>query len=265
MSSDATVSPVRLDHDGAVVTLTLSRPDALNGIDEGVLAALPPMLADVAADSESKALVITGEGDRAFSVGLDLGLLGRAFADPDYFADVVHRFKQILLDVEHLPIPVVAAVNGLARAGGFELLLACDLVLVADEARVGDTHVAFGIPPGGGASQRLPRRVGPQVAAEILYTGGWMTGPECVDAGVALRSVPRSDLSAAVERLVGPIRPLSRAALVATKRCVTDGRGLPIQQAVEVELDHFVRHLRDEPTADEGYRAYVEGREPSWP
>lgn len=266
MSSDTAVAPaIRLDRDGAVARLTLSRPDALNAIDEEVLTTLPTVLQDIAADTTCKVLVITGAGDRAFSVGLDLDLLGRAFADHEYFADVVHRFKRILLDIERLPVPVVAAVNGLARAGGFELLLACDLVVVAEDAKVGDTHVAFGIVPGGGASQRLPRRVGRQAAAEILLTGRWLTGPECVDVGLALRSAPRARLTESVEDLVGPMRSLSRAALTGTKRCIVDGAGLPIEQAVEVELEHFVRHLRDEPTADEGYRAYVEGRAPAWP
>jgi enoyl-CoA hydratase/carnithine racemase len=86
-----------------------------------------------------------------------------------------------------------------------------------------------------------------------------------VEVGLALRSAPRARLGDAVEELVGPMRTLSRAALSGTKRCIVDGAGLPIEQAVDVELDHFVRHLRDEPTADEGYRAYREGRTPSWP
>lgn len=266
MSSDTTVAPaIRLERDGPVARLTLSRPDALNAIDEEVLGALPVALQQVADDVTCKALVVTGAGDRAFSVGLDLDLLGHAFEDHDYFADVVHRFKRILLDLERLPVPVIAAVNGLARAGGFELLLACDLVVVADEAKVGDTHVAFGIVPGGGASQRLPRRIGHQAAAEILLTGRWLSGPECVEVGLALRSAPRANLDDVVEELVGPMRPLSRAALSGTKRCIVEGADLPIDEAVDVELEHFVRHLRDEPTADEGYRAYREGRAPSWP
>lgn len=265
MSSEtAAAAAVRLERDGPIATLTLDRPDALNAIDEDVLGAMPDALAQVRDDESCRALVVRGAGERAFSVGLDLDLLGKAFAAPDYFADVVHRFKRVLLDLERLPVLVVAAVDGLARAGGFELLLACDVVIVTDDARIGDTHVAFGLPPGGGASQRLPRRVGHQRAADLLLTGRWLRGPECVDAGLALRSVPAGDLDTALQSLLDPIRSVSRAAVAATKRCMLDGAAMPIEQAVEVELDHFVRFLHDEPTADEGYRAYVEGRSPDW-
>lgn len=254
---------VRLDTRDRVAYLTLDRPEAMNAIDEDVLAALPEVLAKVAADGSVKALVVTGAGD-AFCVGLDIGLLGRAFEDIDYFEDVVRRLKRVLLDLEALPVPVIAACHGLARAGGFELLLACDIVLVAEEARVGDTHLAFGIVPGGGASQRLPRRIGHQRAREVIFTGRWMSGREAAEIGLALRAVPRSELDAAVEELVAKLRPLSRACLAATKAAMKAGMDLPLEQALDIELDHFVRYLRDVPSSREGHLAYVEKREPVW-
>jgi enoyl-CoA hydratase/carnithine racemase len=161
-------------------------------------------------------------------------------------------------------VPVVAAVNGLARAGGLELMLACDLVLIADEARVADHHLAFGIVPGGGSTQRLPRKVGAQRAREIIFTARWLTGAEAVEAGLALRSVPRAGLDAAVEELVARLRPLSRPCLAATKAAINEGRDLPLDAALDVELEHFVRYLDEVPGAREGYRAYVEKREPRW-
>src|SRR5687768_13796546 len=124
-----------------VATATLNRPDAMNAIDEAVLGGLAAVIERVREDSSIKALIVTGAGD-AFCVGLDIGLLGRAFAEPPYFEDVLRRLKDLLRSLESLPVPVIAAVNGLARAGGFELLLACDLVLVANEARIGDNHMA---------------------------------------------------------------------------------------------------------------------------
>src|ERR1041384_3952854 len=142
-----------------VARATLNRPAAMNAIDEAMLSGLAEAVARVAADTSVKALILTAAGD-AFCAGLDLELLGRAFADHGYFRDVLQRFHRVLLDLESLPVPVICAVNGLARAGGFELILACDLVLIADTARVADHHLAFGIVPGGGATQRAPRKLG---------------------------------------------------------------------------------------------------------
>jgi enoyl-CoA hydratase/carnithine racemase len=244
--------------------ITFDHPKALNSIDEDVLASLTALLPRVAEDPEVKALVFAGVGE-VFSVGLDLGLLKRAFADTRYFADVLHRFKRILSGIEALPVPAIAAVNGLARAGGFELMLACDMVLIADEARVGDTHLAYGIMPGGGASQRLPRAIGRQRARELVLTGRWMTGSEAAAIGLALRSVPRAELPAAVEELVARFRGLSRACLGATKAVMHDGASLPLDEALDLEIARFIRYLDQEPTSREGFQASVELRDPVWP
>ena len=244
--------------------LTIDRPEAMNAINEDVLEAFPKALAAAVSDPTLKALVISGAGD-AFCVGLDIDLLKKAFDDLDYFHGVLLRFKRLLLDVEAAPLPVVAAVNGLARAGGFELILACDLVVVADEARIGDTHLAFGIVPGGGATQRAPRKIGFQRARELIFTGRWMKGAEAADIGLALRSVPAEQLAGAVETLVAPLRSLSRPCLAETKAAMSEGMSLPLDKGLDIEIEHFIRYLKQEPTGREGYLAYVEKRAPSWP
>lgn len=244
--------------------LTLNRPDALNAIDEVVLETFPKILETAVSDQSIKALVISGAAD-VFCVGLDIELLGRAFEDLNYFRDVLGRFNKLLLQVEAAPLPVIAAVNGLARAGGFELILACDLAIAADEARIGDTHLAFGIVPGGGATQRAPRRIGHQLARDLIFTGRWMKGTEAAESGLALKSVPRSDLDSAVEELAERLRPLSRPCLARTKLVMNAGADLPLAEGLDLELEHFIRFLEEEPTSREGYLAYVERREPSWP
>jgi enoyl-CoA hydratase/carnithine racemase len=254
---------VLLDVRDRIAYCTLNRPGASNAIDESMLSGLARAAASVAKDEDVKALVIEGAG-AAFCIGLDIGLLGRAFDDHPYFRDVLGRFKRVLLDIEALPVPVVASVNGTARAGGFELMLACDLVLVAGDARVADHHLAFGIVPGGGATQRAPRKIGDQRARELIYSARWLTGDEAVDAGLALRAVPRARLDDAVEELVSSFRARSRAALAATKAAMNEGASLPLDRALDVELEHFMRFLA-RPGSDEGYRAYVEKRAPEWP
>jgi enoyl-CoA hydratase/carnithine racemase len=258
------MTSILLEPRDRVAYLTINRPDALNAIDEDVLTEFAENLEGVSADTSIKALVITGAGD-AFCVGLDIDLLSRAFSDLDYFRRILDRFKQLLLAVEALPVPVVAQVNGLARAGGFELILACDLVVISEAARIGDTHLAFGIVPGGGSTQRLPRKIGSQRARELIFTGRWMNAPEAAEAGLALTAVEPQDLPAAVEKLADRFRPLSRPCLAATKSAMRLGADLPLEQALELELDEFMRYLEQEPTSREGYLAYVEGRNPSWP
>lgn len=255
--------PVSLDIRDRIAYLTLNRPEAMNAIDETLLDTAMALTRQAGEDQSVRAMVITGAGD-AFCIGLDIGLLDRAFADTEYFRSVLLRFRRFLLGLESSPFPVVAAVNGRARAGGFELILACDLVLAAHEATIADHHLAFGIMPGGGSTQRAPRKLG-QRGRELIFTARWIDGAEAERIGLALRSVPRADLDAAVEELVSRLRPLSRPCLAATKAAMVEGADLPLEQAVDVEIDHFIRYVNTVPSSREGYLAFKEKREPVWP
>jgi enoyl-CoA hydratase/carnithine racemase len=249
---------IRYEARDRIAYAALDRSAARNAIDEDMLADLGSTL-ERAGNDDVRALVLTGVGD-AFCIGLDIGLLRRAFAEPAYFRDVLTRYEALLLGLEALPVPVIAAVNGLARAGGFEMILAADLAIVADEARIADHHLEFGIMPGGGATQRAPRKLGAQRARELIYTARWLTGAEAVAAGLALRSVPRAKLDAAVEELCAQLRTKSRAVLAETKRLIRDGEALPLRAALDLEIDRFMRYLEDEPTARDGFNAYIEGK-----
>lgn len=244
-----------------LMALTLDGP-GVNSIDEEALTGLARALDHVEQDEDVRVLTLRGSGG-TFCVGLDLAVLERAFADHAYFRDVLGRFHGLLLRLETCPVPVVAAVNGTTRAGGLELLLACDLAVIAREARVADHHLASGVMPGGGATARLPRRVSPMRARELLYTARWLDGQQAVHYGLGVRCVAGADLERALEDLVAPMRRMSRTALAATKAAVAASEGLPMAAAVEVELDHFARFLETD-GSDEGYRAFIEGREPSW-
>lgn len=247
-----------------VATITIDRVEAMNAIDESVLDGLAAAVEQVRGDDDVVGVVVCSEGDKAFCIGLDIGLLGKAFDDHDYFEDVVHRYKDVLIGIESLPVPVIAVVDGLTRAGGFELLLACDLAIVSDDARIGDTHAAFGLLPGGGAAVRAPRKLGHQRAAELLLTDRWLSGAEAVEAGLAVRSVPRQQLDAAVGEVTTRLRKLPRAALAATKAAMVETRELPHREALEEELRRFRSYLDGEPLHREGYDSFVEKRKPSW-
>lgn len=258
------MTQVRFEVRDGVGHVLLDGPDSMNSITPEVLDALGTVLDRAERDGEVRVLVIRGAGS-AFSVGMDIDYLGDCFADPaGVFVPFTERFHALLDRIEALPIPVVAAVNGLARAGGLELLLACDLVVAADSARVADHHIEFGIVPGAGATVRAVRKLGDQRARELLFTGRWFTGPEMVRHGLAIRAVPADGLDEAVAELAGPMSRRSPECLASMKRLVGLAGDLPQAEALAAERAEFARFHAEVPSSAEGYRAWVERRDPVW-
>lgn len=243
--------------------MTFTRPDQLNSLSQSVMDDLEKVVDTVGRDEGIRVLVIRGSGT-AFSVGLDLDLLKRAFREPDYFRAVVRRYHDLLLRLESLDVPVVAVVNGLARAGGFELMLACDFVLVAEEARIGDNHTNFGVMPAGGSTFRLPAKIGDQKAKEVIMTARWLTGREAADYGLALRAMPASGLDQAVAELCASLVDKPRGVHGAVKRAMRLSRGREFADGADTELAEFESYVLAGVDALEGFTAYVEGRLPNW-
>jgi enoyl-CoA hydratase/carnithine racemase len=241
----------------------LNRPDSLNGINHEMIDDLAAVIEDIKSDSYVKAVVITGAG-RAFSVGADIDVLTRGFNDYPSLENFLRRFNRVLNDLEALDVPVIAAVNGLARAGGFELMLACDFVIASSDARIGDNHTQFGVMPGGGATQRAPRKLGVQKAKELIFSAKWLQGQEVADYGIALKVVPDGELSSAVEELADQFRDKSRDCLAAVKRAIQRGDQLPIEDAINLEIEVFMDYVQQSPDAREGFTAYLEKRTPAW-
>ncbi|TDB98504.1 enoyl-CoA hydratase/isomerase family protein [Actinomadura sp. 7K534] len=259
-----TLETMSLEVADRVARITFTRPDSLNSLTPQVFDELEAAIDAAEADPDARVLVIGGTG-RAFSVGLDLTLLDEAFGDPAVWERVAKRLAALTLRLEGLPMPVIAAVNGLARAGGFELLLACDLVLIADSARIADAHAEFGVIPAGGSTARLPRIVGRQRAREIFLTGRWIPAAEAVELGIALKSVPADELDAAVAELAGRLARQSRACMAAMKRQFAAVEALPLAEAVVPEIEEFVSYTTpSDSDGQEGFRAYRENRPPSW-
>lgn len=247
-----------------VIYATMNQIHRLNSISEGWLADLDAVVSLVEQDQTIKALVLRGTG-RAFSVGLDQNLLDKAFDDAAYFSSVLERLGGILLRIEELNAPVVAAVNGLARAGGFELILCCDIVIVSDKAQVGDAHTAFGVVPGGGSSFRLPRIVGAMRAKEIFLSGRWMKPIELVELGIAYRCVPHESLDQAVEECLGWLTDKSRNCLGTVKRQMLMTAAAPASEAINIEREIFLAYVTPENSdAQDGFRSWREGRQPKW-
>jgi enoyl-CoA hydratase/carnithine racemase len=254
---------LRFEVSERIGVITFTSESRLNAIDEQRLDDLDAVLSLVEKDPDIGALIVSGGEGRAFCVGLDLDLLERAFADVGYFEKVVRRVHAIISRLEALPIPTLAAVNGYARAGGFELSLGCDFIFIAEEAKYGDVHTDAGVLPAC-ATLRLARKIGDQRAKDIIFSARWLTGPEAVAAGVALRCVPRRDLLQAARGYLASMIDKPRACLASVKAVFQAGSRDQIQAGAELELQSFVRYMREQPFGREGYRAFLEGRVPNW-
>lgn len=239
---------VRLAAEGPVGRLTLDRPHAMNAITVDLAQALEAGLRDLA-DDGVEVIVVRGAGGN-FCVGGDFDELERLRQEgPDATAELFAAFGRACELIGRLPVPVVAAVEGYAMAGGFELLQACDVVLVRDDAKLADNHANFGQVPGGGGSQRLARLVGRQRATAHILTGERLTGLEAVQWGLAYRAAPEVDFDGALAELLGRLTGKSRDAQARTKRLIREGLGLPLAMGLELERRTVVEHLTGEAAA----------------
>jgi enoyl-CoA hydratase/carnithine racemase len=242
--------------------MTFTTPETLNSISEARLADIEAVLDLVEADHDLGALIITGTG-KGFCVGLDLDLLDRAFAEIPFFERVVRRLSVIIARIEALEIPTIAAINGFARAGGFEMAMGCDFIMIADEAKIGDVHTDAGVVPAC-ATLRLRRKVGDQRAKEVLWTAKWYKGAEAVEIGMARKSVPLADLIPEARSFAASMADKPRAALASLKAIMIEGATMGVADGTELELRSFVDYMTHQPYGREGYRAFREKRLPSW-
>ena len=252
-----------LERENRVATIRLNRPDVLNALGPEMLREISSAVAEAGNDESIRVLVLRGEG-RAFSAGADLNYFQTALEDTALLPDYLAQVKDTLGQIENLPIPVIAVVHGFALAGGLELMMACDMALVAEDARIGDQHVNFGLMPGGGSTQRLPLRVGLQRAMELLTTGRWLSGAEAADWGMVLRAVPAEGLDEELEKLLKSLRTKSRAGIALIKSVILRGRGLSIEDGVALESLAFVQYMTTSPHPAEGIKAFKEKRQPEF-
>jgi enoyl-CoA hydratase/carnithine racemase len=203
--------------EGAVATVTLTRPDALNAITREMLVELSVALDALAADDAIRVVVLTGAG-RAFSAGVDLKALGQRSLGGGGVGDLLDLpARAAIARLTTIPKVVIARVNGFCFTGALELALACDLIVVAEEAKLGDTHAKWGLRPTWGMSQRLVRAVGVTRARELSYTARTFTGVDAAAWGLAVRAVPLAELDAAVADLAAQTVANSADSLAAYK------------------------------------------------
>jgi enoyl-CoA hydratase/carnithine racemase len=223
------MSGVRVDQLGPVCVITLDRPHRLNAFTAASYAALADALRRADGDPGVDVLLIEGAG-RAFSSGVDLDEL--ASGDRQAFADT---FGDLLVALTELTKPLIAGVHGAAVGFGATLLLHCDIVVVADDARIRFPFTALGTAPEAGSSWLLPRRIGAQRAADLILTSRWVSGAEAVELGLASRAVPVDEVPDVTRQVAAQVAGHPVAAQVAAKRLLREGVAAATVQAIERE------------------------------
>jgi enoyl-CoA hydratase len=244
---------VRIEQRGRGLWLRLNRPHALNALTAAMAEGLHHGL-DLAMADQVRAVVIAGEG-RAFCAGADLTqVLGAE-------AGLLPRLGAVFDRLETFAKPVIAAVHGPALAGGLELVLCCDLVVASRSAAFGDAHANYGMFPAGGATVRLPRRIGVARAKHLMFTGVTLPAYELAGTDLITCLVEDGELASEVDALVATIAGKSPAGIAAVKALVDDGLQVPREVALRRERQQAAAHIR---SADfrEGIQAFKEKRQP---
>lgn len=261
-SSDA--RELLVEHRGPVAWLTLNRPAALNSVNLPLLQQLHAAFDDIGSTDTIRVVVLTGAGD-AFCSGADLGVVsGDAVADREqlvdrFIADVNTLFSRI----EHLPLPVIAALNGITLGAGLELALVSDLIVARAGARIGDGHARYGLLPGGGASARLPRRIGCSAAKWLSFTGDLVPAERLLECGLVQCVHSAEEFPAAIAELAEKIASRSPLGLRRMKALIDNALLVPLEQALADE-QAMLRLHRSSWDRAEGLAAFAGKRTPAF-
>ena len=246
---------------GRVAIITLNRPHADNAITTELAATLIEILETIAARSSVRAAIITGAGDRAFSVGGDLRQ--RKAMTKEEWLRQRQVFDRVLFTLRQLRRPIIAAVHGMAYGGGCEIAMSTDFIIASDDAVFGQPEAIVGLSAGGGSPIFLPRVLPPGMAMQMLMTGDPITAQEAYRLGMVNELLPRADLMPAVLRIADTIADNSPTAVQAVKQAVRMGEGEPIEQAAAIMMEAHWRSVVH-PDRVEGIRAFNEAREPTF-
>jgi enoyl-CoA hydratase len=261
--SAASTEDIIVARKGSSIWLTLNRPEAYNAIRPSMMDQLQASMDMVEGDRSIRALVITGSQDR-FCAGADLKavLASGSPDDPDRaFATFLRQVMATYSRLERLGVPTIAAVNGLALAGGMELMLCCDLIVLGANAKLGDGHAKFAQLPAAGNSVRLPRRIGEARTKYLMFTGDLLDAEKALSWGLADEIAPAGRLHEAVEALLSRITDKSPLVLERMKSLLHDGREQPLEVALRSELKMVEWHAGSH-DRNEGLAAFNERRKP---
>lgn len=250
---------VKTSRDGNILVVEMNRPEKMNALHPPANKALGEVFDDFAADKDLWVAIITGAGDRAFSAGNDLRYQaegGEMFPVPSGFGGLTNRYD--------LDKPVIAAVNGVAMGGGFEIALACDLIIAADTARFALPEPKVGLAALAGGLHRLPCQIGLKRAMGMIMTGRHVSAAEGKELGFVNDVVPQAELMDAAKKWAGMIAECSPMSIRASKQAVMGGLDVAnFEAAFQTKFPAIMDMLKSQDFI-EGPRAFAEKRKPNW-
>ena len=251
---------ILLDVADGIATVTLNRPQAMNALNRALRARLAEVMRQVDADDNVRAVILTGAGERAFTAGLDLKELGSE-AGALGSANATDPADNPVKAIEVCSKPVIGAINGVAITGGFEVALACDVLIASDNARFADTHARVGIVPGWGLSQKLSRMIGTSRAKELAFTGNFLDAATAHAWGLVNHVVAPDALLPLARKLAGDMASIDPAFLGQYKRLINDGFALSFGEGMALEAERSsAANAAVAPEAVEARRTAVQQR-----
>lgn len=241
--------------------VTLNRPDVMNAFNFESLLQLQEIVRKIRHDPDVRAVLITGSGEKAFSVGADLK--ERKHLSPEDVMRNVHKIGEVFSEISELPQPTIAAINGYAFGGGMELALACDFRLAVKGTKMGLTETSLGIIPGAGGTQRLPRLIGETKALELILTARKITAEQAEHLGLVNKVTESHDLMNESLNLANEMLANAPIALQQAKFAVRQGMSVDLNTALKIERKAYEVTI---PTKDrkEALQAFSEKRKPNF-
>ncbi len=248
---------ILIEKNNSLTTIKVNRPQALNALNGEVLQELGMAVIQLGGDLETKVIVITGAGEKAFVAGADIAAMKTMTAlDAKKFCDLGH---EVMRQIETCPKPVIAAVNGFCLGGGLELALSCDFIYASENAKLGLPEVNLGLFPGFGGTQRLSRLIGKNKAKELVYSAKTLSASEALLWGIVNKVTPAADLLKEVETTSREIMKKGPIAVELSKRVMNEGTDLDIMSGLALEKATFPLIFATD-DRNEGVGAFLEKR-----
>jgi len=259
------LTTTRLEKSEQVATITLNRPDHMNTINAIMLNELVSHFEDVSLDEEIRVVIFTGEG-RAFSAGADITDIDEFLGLQKELAenqDTLKLMNRVALAIRFTPKPIVAAVNGVAAGGAANLVLACDIIVASEKAKLAEVFINIGLVPDGGGTYFLPERIGYHRAAEIFFTGKILSAQEALDLGLYNRVVPPEEVMSTARGVAQELAQKPPLALAAGK-AILNREAVPRLRAYLEDEACAQRAMFKTQDAREGITAFFEKRKPNF-
>ena len=256
-----TYKNILVEKKDGIGTIKINRPKVLNALNKDTIIEITNAMIELENDKKINAVILTGEGDKAFIAGADISQMSKM--TPLEAKEFAERGHNMLNTIEKSRLPVIAAVNGYALGGGCETLMACDICIAAKSAKLGQPEINLGISPGFGGTQRLPRLVGRMKAKELLLTGRNIDAEEAHCIGLVNMVVDDDKLMETAEKIAGKIASKSSVQTNFIKALVNKGADIDLNTANSLEISYFSSSFSTH-DQKEGMKAFLEKKKPEF-